>query len=69
MINWIIGIWLVFIAASIYMLIRNSWVCRNRIKLIYLDMSAYDAAPSYDVMLHRYFWDWNFDRLCKRSRT
>ena len=57
------------LVASVYVLARNQWVCRKRIALIDKDFKAYLAAPTYNQMLFRYFWDWNFGRLVARGRT
>lgn len=57
------------LVASAYVLARNQWVGRKRIALIDKDFNAYLAAPTYNQMLFRYFWDWNFGRLVARGRT
>lgn len=50
------------ILGSIYMLIRNDWVYRNRIRLLYKDWDAYDRLPSYDSMWLR-FWVWDINKF------
>lgn len=46
-----------------YILIRNEWVCKNRIDLIWRDIEAYERAPSYDAMLYGRPFCWDFAKL------
>lgn len=57
------------LVVAFYVLARCEWLYRRRIALIDRDLSAYLAAPTFHQMMYVHFWDWNFDRLCKRSRT
>lgn len=50
---------------SIYMLARNEWVFKNRIRALRSDMALYDSLPSYDSMMYDYFWVWDFSYFKK----
>lgn len=58
----------VVMLCAAYMLIRNKWIYKNRVRLLWSDYAAYQAAPSYEWMWGARFWDWNFDRLCKSRK-
>ena len=54
----ILGIALMGLALCIYMLARNEWVFRLRMSVIYENTEAYDAMPTYNEMMYKYWWVW-----------
>ena len=54
----ILGIALMGLALCIYMLARNEWVFRLRMRVIDENMEAYDAMPTYGEMMYKYWWVW-----------
>jgi hypothetical protein len=65
-----IGVWvlLAFFFISLYVLIRNEWVYRQRTKQSRANLPIYMKMISYDKMLFKYFWCWNFEKL-KQKRS
>lgn len=50
----------------IYALARNEWVYKERIKLMYDNISLYEKLPSYDEMLYGHgFWRWDINYYLK----
>lgn len=45
----------------IYMLIRNMWVYEYRTNLIWSDFDKYEKLPSYNDMVLKYWYKYNFD--------
>lgn len=54
-----LGITLMVIAICFYMMARNEWVLRLRMKVIDENIYAYYAMPTYDEMLWKYWWVWS----------
>ncbi len=48
-----------------YVLIRNNWLCDKVCKLIYSDFEAYERLPTYDDMLYRKWYVWDFNKFIK----
>lgn len=46
------------VAFCLFMLVRNEWVYRSRIGLLWADYEAYKRLPSYGAMMSR-FWVWD----------
>lgn len=66
MIVLLIGGLVVFLAL-VFLLVRNSWVCRVRIDMIYKDYEAYNALPSYYYMLYRKVWIWDVKKFLPKN--
>jgi hypothetical protein len=49
--------------ASVVMLVRNNWVYRERVRLLWSDPAAYERLPSYNRMILR-FWVWDVAKFC-----
>lgn len=47
-----------------YMLFRNYWVYKNRIRLLHNNYPAYQKLPEYDTMMLR-FWVWDVREFLK----
>lgn len=58
----LVSVILFFIA--IFILIRNEWVYKNRIKLINDDWESFKKLPSYDQMMFK-FWVWDINKFIK----
>ena len=54
-------------AANIYMLIRNAWVHKARLEVLYRDMDAFERLPSYTTMLLRYPFCWSVDKIIAKA--
>jgi hypothetical protein len=50
------------LALCAYMIIRNQWVYRNRLKLLNNDWDTYKKLPSYHAMMRR-FWIWDINKF------
>lgn len=48
----------------VFMIVRNIWVCEERVNLIDSDFISYKRLPSYDVMLGK-FWIWDVKKFLK----
>ena len=65
--------WIMWMSASItilgvYFLFRNSWVYRQRLKLIDEDFMVYMTLPSYEAMLYgQGFWIWDIKYFIGRG--
>lgn len=55
----LVTVWLV----GFYLLNRNIWVYRQRVRLIMNDWDTYKKLPSYDYMMYRKFWVWNINKF------
>jgi membrane-bound metal-dependent hydrolase YbcI (DUF457 family) len=64
----IVGLVLVYFMVSFYMLFRNEWVYRNRIKQIEEDIDVYTQMPTYNQMMYKYFWVWKFENFKHKKR-
>ena len=51
-------------AFAVFMLFRNSWVFKNRIRMIDEDYEKYHCLQDYNYILNR-FWIWDFDKFLK----
>jgi len=63
--------WLIFMVFAIYFLIRNRWVYEEGRTLIYSDIELFkklEAKYSYESMLWKYFWVWDFNWFLERSK-
>lgn len=63
-------VWLSFLALVILLavltLIRNDWVFRNRVKMVWDDFEGFKQLPSYEAMLFR-FWVWDVKKFLKNK--
>jgi hypothetical protein len=50
------------LAASVYFYIRNEWVYSQVIKV-----DEDEDLPSSEAMVFKYFWIWNFEKLCNKK--
>lgn len=48
-----------------YMLFRNEWVCKQRVKLVWNDYEKYNKLSSYRNMLFRHPFTWNINKFIK----
>lgn len=53
----IISIW------AAYMLIRNEAVYKFRVKTLYDSPNVYHKLPSYEDMIYKYWYVWDFERF------
>jgi hypothetical protein len=60
----VLGVMLICIGFVFMLMKRNEWVCKNRIRILYIDMDVYDKLPSYEYMLY-HFWIWNVEKFIK----
>ena len=51
----------------IYLLIRNMWVYEYRTNLIWSDFDKYKKLPSYNDMVLKYWYKYNFDDFLKEE--
>lgn len=65
----LMGAGIALIVLCIYGCIRNEWVYRKRLAMIDQDLDLYRSLPSYEAMLYRYFWVWNFEWFINRSKA
>lgn len=54
---------------SIYMLIRNMWVYEYRSNLIWSDFKKFEKLPSYNDMMYKYWYKYNFDDFLKEENN
>ena len=59
---------IVLICFCLFLLFRNSWVCRVRVNMIYNDHDKYEELPSYDAMLWR-FWIWDVNKFLPKKTS
>lgn len=50
------------LAVPALMTVRNVWVYRERVRLLYADLAAYRRLPSYNTMMRK-FWIWKIERF------
>ncbi len=56
--------WLII---SMYLVKRNEWVLRKRLEILDESLEDFTRLPSYEYMLYRRFWIWNFENLKTRK--
>lgn len=57
----IIAIWTATLAWGFYMLVRNEWVYRERMRMIDRDFEQYLRLPRYEVMMWCRWWVWRVE--------
>lgn len=70
--NFLLSLIVFFICslvASTYMLIRNMWVYEYRTNLIWSDFENYKKIPSYNDMMLKYWYKYNFDDFFKEENN
>jgi hypothetical protein len=59
----LISIFYIIVAfCAICLLIRNDWVYKKRIDLIWTNFSEYKKLPPYDYMIW-HFWIWDIEKF------
>lgn len=53
---------LLVLLATMYMLARNDWILKIRLRMIEEDWESYRQAPNYETMLYRW-WCWDIEKL------
>lgn len=53
---------LLVLLAAMYMLARNDWILKIRLRMIEEDWEGYRCAPDYGTMLYRW-WCWDIEKL------
>lgn len=52
-------------AVLVFALIRNCWVYKNLVRLLWSDHAAYRRLPSYEYMLYGRFWVWRIEEFLR----
>ncbi len=61
-------IWILAMLVVIYLMCRNIWVLKSRIKVLDTEgLDEYNKLPSYEIMLFRYPFCFNTDK-CKNLK-
>lgn len=61
-------IFFAILAWCIFMLYRNEWVCRERIRAIDKGTGTYEQLPTYEVMMRK-FWIWDINKFLQEKNN
>ena len=64
----LLGICGIGILGCIYMLIRNKWVYKNRVRFIGDGTDRYHRLPSYDFMMNKRPFCWDIDKFLEMGQ-